>query len=254
MTQAWFNGGFLDLAAVHVRPDDRGFTLGDGLFETLRIQGGAAPLLDRHLDRLVAGCDLLGLPLPFDRAALADAILGTAARNGLGDAAVRLTLTAGPAPRGLPRPALPAPTVLITAAAAPPPGGPVRAVIARCTRRNEHSPLSRIKSLNYLDNVLARQEAAARGADDALLLNGAGRLAEATAANLFLELDGVLVTPPVADGALPGVARGELLRAGAVERSLVPDDLRRCTRAFLTNSLGRRDLVEVDGRPLGRLA
>ncbi len=144
------------------------------------------------------------------------------------------------------------PTLLITAAAEASSPSPIRAVIATTTRRNEHSPLTRCKCINYLDNILARLEAAKRGADDALLLNTAGRLAGTTIANLFLVIDGALVTPPVADGALPGVMRGEVVTAaGAGERSLKPEDLARASEAFVTNCLGIRALVSVDGAPMG---
>ena len=132
------------------------------------------------------------------------------------------------------------------------PAPPATAVIAATTRRNEHSPLSRIKSLNFLDGILALREAAGKGADDALLLNGAGNLAEASAANLFLVIDGGAVTPPVADGALPGVMRADVIRdLPAVERTLGPGDLSQASEAFLTNALSVRALVAVDGAAIG---
>ena len=145
------------------------------------------------------------------------------------------------------------PTLLITGLS----GGqglpdPVTAVIATRTRRNEHSPLARIKSLNFLDGIVAAGEAAEKGADDALLLNTQGNLAEATAANLFLVVDGEAVTPPVDDGALPGVMRADVIRdLGAAEKTLAPADLAQASEAFLTNALGVRALVEVDGVPVG---
>ena len=134
----------------------------------------------------------------------------------------------------------------------------VRAVISGILR-NERSPLSRIKSLNYLENVLARREAEARGADDALLLNTAGDLACTSAANLFLPLDGRLVTPNVTSGALPGTVR-ELVVAElapqsgleVVERAVRPEELSAAEEAFLTNALlGIVPLTEVDGLPIG---
>ena len=106
--------------------------------------------------------------------------------------------------------------------------------------------------MNFLDNILARREAERRGADEALLLNTAGRLAEASAANLFAVLGGRLLTPPLSDGALPGVMRADVMeRQGGRESPLAPDDLSRASEAFLTNSLGIRPLVAVDGVPLG---
>jgi branched-chain amino acid aminotransferase len=130
--------------------------------------------------------------------------------------------------------------------------GPVKAIIAMTTRRNEHAVTSRIKSLSYLDNVIARREAAEYDADDALLMNTQGRLAESTIANIFLMINGALVTPPVSDGALPGVMRADLIaRFRAEEHPLEVDDLSRAEEAFLTNALGIRPLIEVAGQPIG---
>ncbi len=247
-----------------VDPRDRGFTLGDGLFETMRVRGGAVLRIERHLSRLRAGAAVLGLsPLPKDED-LTDAIARTLAANGLTDAAVRLTVSRGiPERRGLLPEAEASPSLVVHAE--PFTGYPadlydrgVRAVISGIPR-NEHSPLARVKSLNYLDNVLARREAQARGADDALLLNTAGDLTCASAANLFLLLDASLVTPSVASGALAGTLRAlvaaELApRAGleVVERAVRPEELRAAEEVFLTNALlGIVPLTEVDGLPIG---
>ncbi|PWC43191.1 aminotransferase class IV [Azospirillum sp. TSO22-1] len=252
MTEVWLNGVIVPESEARIAPADRGLLLGDGLFETLRVSGGRPLRLDRHLARLRAGAEILGLAVPLDDAGLAAAMERLLERRGLSEASLRLTLTRGPGPRGLLPPAEPTPTLLITAAPRTPPLPPARVVVARETRRNEHSPLSRIKSLSTLDGVLARQEAARRGADDALLLNTAGRVAEASAANLFLWLDGALVTPPVAEGALPGVLRAAVLEAFPVaERPVTVEDLARTEEAFLTSSLGVRPVVTVDGRTLG---
>ncbi len=143
------------------------------------------------------------------------------------------------------------PTVLITTAPLPPPQPPARLITATITRRNETSPLSRIKSLNYLDSILARQEAAEKGADDALLLNTNGFLAEATAANVFLLISGQLVTPPLTDGALPGIRRALLLETGTViEQRISTADLARAESGFLANVLGVRQIGSIDERML----
>lgn len=246
------NGALVSAAEARVDPADRGLTLGDGLFETIRARGGRPLRLAAHCARLRAGAEVLDLPVPVSDEALGRALEETLEANAVTDGVLRLTLTRGPGPRGLLPPPQPRPTLLITAAAEASSPSPIRAVIATTTRRNEHSPLSRCKCINYLDNILARLEAAKRGAEDALLLNTAGRLAGTTIANLFLVIDGAVVTPPVADGALPGVMRGEVLAAaGAEERSLKPEDLARASEAFVTNCLGIRALVSVDGAPIG---
>ncbi|TWA91917.1 branched-chain amino acid aminotransferase [Azospirillum brasilense] len=252
MSVVWLNGRLLPAAEARIDPADRGFTLGDGLFETIRVAGGTARHLDRHLTRLADSAALLGLPLPHDAAALADAADALIAAEGRSQGVLRITLTRGTGARGVLPPADAVPTLLMTLAPAPPPAGPVEAVVARTTRRNEHSPLSRVKSLNYLDSILARQEAAARGAGEALLLNGAGRLAESSVANLFILRGGRLLTPPVAEGALPGIRRALILERGdAGEAPLAVTDLLGAEEAFLTNSLGARPLLRVDGQAIG---
>ncbi len=254
----------LPVGELVLNPLDRGFTLGDGLFETLRVRGDTVLGIERHLFRLRVGAAVLGLsPLPKDKD-LKDAITKTLTANGLTEAAVRLTISRGvPKRRGLLPEPEPNPSMVIHAE--PFTGYPAelydrgaRAVISGI-RRNEHSPLARVKSLNYLDNVLARREAEARGVDDALLLNTAGDLACASAANLFLLLHGALVTPSVASGALPGTVR-ELVTAElappiglkVVERVVRPEELRAAHEVFLTNALmGIVPLTVVDTLPIG---
>ncbi len=251
--KVYLDGDLMAAAEARIDPADRGLTLGDGLFETIAVRGGKPARLDAHLARLRDGARVIGLDVPLSDRALAGAISEVAEANHIAEGVLRLTLTRGPGPRGVLPPDPARPTLLITGASlALDPAPPVTAVIAATTRRNEHSALSRIKSLNFLDGIIAAREAADGGADDALLLNGAGNLAEATAANLFLVIGGQAVTPPVADGALPGVMRADVIGGlGARERTLRPTELKDATEAFLTNSLGIRPLVAVDGQAIG---
>jgi len=242
----WLNGTLV--AEPTLDPSDRGWTLGDGLFETIRIERGHPRHLDLHLDRLFHGCRVLRVPPPYDTETIRQGIADLLVAADLAEATLRLTLSRGPAPRGLLPPARPTPTVLMSLAPALPPPGPARLIVATVTRRNEHSPLSRLKSLNYLDNILARQEAADRGADDALLLNSQGRAADTTIATLFAVIDGKIVTPPVAEGALPGIGRHLALAAGiGSERPVSLDDLRRARAIALVNSLSVRPVIALDG-------
>lgn len=234
-----------------IPPDDRGLLLGDGLFETVLARAGELVLFDAHLALMAEGCAVMGLPAPDpDRArdlcetALAGAGL-TAAR-----AAVRLTLTAGSGGRGLDRPVEPAPRLLATAAPAPRPDGPTDLVTV-AVRRNEGSPASRLKTLAYVDNVLARRAAAPH---EALMLNNAGDVACAAAANVFWFEDGELVTPHVACGVRAGVMRGRVI-AAAAELGLAVRETRsprgaldRAAGLFLSNSLiGARPVARLDG-------
>lgn len=247
----WLNGALVADDVARLAPSDRGFTLGDGLFETMRCAGGDILHIARHLRRLRAGAATLGIPLDATDAELTRALAMTASVNGLSNAALRLTLSRGPAERGVALPALARPTLLVTAGALPAEGGPLHSVIATTTRRNEHSPLSRVKSLNYLDSILARREAVARGAEEALLLNTRGAVAETSIANLIVLCGDRLLTPPVGDGALPGIMREVLAeRAGVAEATLLPADLLAADAVFACGALGIRAVASVDSQRL----
>lgn len=221
--------------------DDRGLLLGDGLFETVLGVDGRAQHLNRHLDRMAAGCETLGLPR-LDRLAAARAVETAAASLPHGRAAVRLTLTAGSGGRGLDRPESPAVRLFAAAAPAPRPTGPAR-LVAVATRRNEGSPVSRLKTLSYLDSVLARAQARALGADEALMLNNRGEIACAAAANLFWIAGGRLFTPALDCGILAGTMRERVLEAAGrlgLETAQVrapAAGLAKAEAMFLTNAL-----------------
>jgi branched-chain amino acid aminotransferase/4-amino-4-deoxychorismate lyase len=224
--------------------DDRGFLLADGLFETILAVSGRPIFLSEHLARLERGCAALGLPAP-DASVVRVAVTRVLARADVkaGRAAVRLTWTAGSGGRGLERPAPIQPRLFANAApVARASDSPVRLVIASA-RRNQGSVTSRLKTLAYLDNVLARREALDRGADDALMLNTSGELACAAAANLFWVIEGRLHTPALDCGVLDGITRAQVfglarsmgvMTAEARER---PNTLEAAEAIFLTNSL-----------------
>lgn len=237
--------------------DDRGFTLGDGLFETVLAEAGKLADWDAHVARLAAGCAALGLPAPKEAVlrARADKALSRADLTRT-RAAVRLTWTAGSGGRGLDRHAELTPRLVVTAAPAPAPKGPARLITASI-RRNENSPTSRHKTLSSLDNVLARREALNAGADEAVMLNLAGRVSCAAAANLFWLEGEVFFTPALSCGVLAGIMRARVVAAltasGREVREVAapPEALVRAKAIFLTNSLiGVRDVSEFDGRPL----
>lgn len=225
--------------------DDRGLLLGDGLFETLLAVDGHLPRLAAHLDRMAAGCEALNLPFDRDEAE-------RVAREAVpeeGRFAVRLTLTAGSGGRGLDRPAAPAPILFAKAAPSAPVTAPATVIVATA-RRNEGSPASRLKTLSYLDNVLARAEARAAGADEAVMLNNRGELACAAAANLFWIKAGRLYTPRLDCGVLAGVTRARLMALRAVEEVAVGvEALESAETIFLTNSLiGVREVSRLGER------
>jgi branched-chain amino acid aminotransferase len=249
-------GRLVDAATARIDPADRGFLLADGVFETLRVYGGKAFRVEAHLARFAAGARILGLPMP-DAGEVALALADTLQANKLHDASLRITLTRGPGQRGLLPPKDPKPTLLIAASPAPERSlAPMTAHIA-AIRRNELSPLSQVKSLAYLDNILALREAAEAGFDEALLLNTAGRFTGGCRSNLFLVLDGILTTPPLSEGVLAGITRQAVLDLAADagietrEMPLTMADLARAGEALICNSLLEvRSLSRIGKRAL----
>lgn len=260
--RAWQDGRLIALEDAHVGILDRGLLLGDGLFETMAVADGRALDLDAHLARLSSGLAILGFAHAVNLVKLRSDIADYAATEGGENAVLRLTLTRGSGPRGLAPPEVPNPSIFMTLAPMPPSRTtPLSLHIAAGTRRNEFSPLSRIKALPYLDNLLALSEARKAGADEALLLNTRGTLASASVANLFRVKNGMLETPPLSDGALPGTMRALVLSCAEIagvspqETHLTAQDLFEADHVFLTNSISR--LTEVGscgGKPLGRQA
>ena len=258
----WHDGRLID-GPLALDPNDRGLLLGDGAFETIAVRGGKPVWLEDHLDRLLR--TLIFLAIPAERETIET---GVNAVLGEPNCILRITVTRGPAGRGLGSDGT-KPSVLI--ALSPWIEGlelaPATLVTAK-TRRNEHSPASRLKTLSYIDNILAAREAAAAGAEDALMLNTQGRVVCSTICNVFMLRDGCLVTPPESEGALPGIARRHLI-ASAPDlglsceiRPIEPKELTGDAALFLTNSLRLiRPVTELDGAPcappgslLGKLA
>jgi len=252
VTVVWVNGALLASAGPSVRADDAGLLFGRGVYDTFRARNGRVFRLEAHVARITAGAKVVGIAMPsLDAEAVVNELCE---RCGLEDARVRMTLTAGPAGG--------APTLVIQARAATDYEAELyengMSALISPVRRNETSPLAGVKSLNCLDNIMSREWAQAQGADTALLLNTRGALAEASTANVFVVRDGGLVTPPVRDGALPGVTRSavlELAREAGMrseERSLSPEELFGAEEAFLTGAvMGVMPLVRADGRAIG---
>lgn len=245
----WFKGELVP-GALAIDPGDRGLLLGDGIFETIAVFNGKAVWLSDHLDRLLAGATTLGIPADgvAIQTAVAETLRATPHRHGI----LRLTLTRGSGVRGLAADGA-KPSLLVTVN--PWVKGmlfsPAK-LVTSTIRRNETSPASRLKTLSYIDNILAAREAAAARSDDALFLNTQGNVAATTIANIFMLRGGRLITPPESAGILPGIARKKLLTAvGADEREIAPAELFDAEAVFLTNSLRLiRPIHALDGRSL----
>ena len=261
VSHIYVNGRLCQVGEPHLSVLDRGFTLGDGVFETLRVAGGRAFRLIDHLARLRASARVLELPVDMTDRELTEAIERVRRANRLRNAVVRITISRGVATeRGLLPPARPVPTVVVQAS--PFRGLPAAergfSVCTSSVRRNELSPTSRIKACAYVDNLLARLEARQLGADEAVLMNTAGYLACCSTANLHLVSELKVLTPALQCGTLAGVTRqvvrelaGELGLAWA-EAWLRPADLQSADEAFLTNSvLGIVPITRVDGQKVG---
>ncbi|RCX14941.1 4-amino-4-deoxychorismate lyase [Fontibacillus phaseoli] len=269
---------------------DHGFMYGMGLFETLRTYSGEPCLLDRHLTRLNEGCGILGIPYEADAKKMQTEIGELLALNGLSEAYIRLTVSAGEGPLGLTTEKYSKPAVILYAKPLPP-VNPVLYTLGKQlwllrTRRNTPESDVRLKSLHYMNNLLARRELAvyearetaetsnlpvAQGASPSLssyslpaegmLLTAEGHLAEGIASNLFFIEKGKLYTPEIGTGILPGITRAVVIELAAKCRLAMEegkytwDRLARAEEVFVTNSVQELVpvtlLAEPDGKRIG---
>lgn len=263
---AWVDGRLVAADEPALRLGDRGFQLGDGVFETLRVRRGVAIELGLHLARLREGLGVLAIPVPWADAELASGIAAVVAANAPEDAAVRLTVSRGaPTARGLLPPGWRelAPTVVVQAWPHVPPSADalargIRAIVATARRDPAH-PLAAVKTTSRADHVHAKLEAELAGADDAITLALDGQVAEATTANVAIIIGRRVLTPPLSAGILAGTTRDWLLRPDgataigldAAEAWLAPDDILAADEALLCSSVaGFQSLVMLDGTPI----
>jgi aminodeoxychorismate lyase len=251
----FLNGQFVTEDRAVVSAFDRGFLYGDGLFETLRVANGKAFRWGQHLERLRRGADFLKIPMPFPPDAwrgFGDELI---VRNQMPDALLRLTLSRGAGARGYsPRDAR-NPTLLISLHAVPPADSenpPRWRVITSSVRLAATGPLSQFKTCNKLSQVLARAEADAANADEALLLDTDGHAVESSSGNLFWIEQGAVRTPPVADTILPGVTRAVVLDLchtlglPILETRLTPGQLLQTDGVFVSlTSIGVAEAVSL---------
>lgn len=245
-------GGLVAASDARVSVLDHGFTVADGIFETLKVVEGVPFALRRHLDRLDRSAAAMGLPIP-ERDAVRDAALETAAANAADLGALgrmRITYTAGASPLGSDR-GEEEPT-LVVAVSRMTPWPESAAVITVPWPRNERSPLAGVKSTSYAENVLALAEAHRHGAGEALMPDTRDRLCEGTGSNVFVVLGGRLLTPSLASGCLAGITRDLVLEwTGALEDDVPMSVLAEAEEVFITSST--RDVQpvhRVDARAL----
>ncbi len=250
MTWVQLNDGLVPAGEARVSVFDRGFMYGDAVFDTVRVYGGHPFQLDRHLGRLQGSASAIGLVLPRSLERIARDVRAVLDRNGLAraDAVVRVSVSRGAGGRGLSTADVRDPTYVVAPYPVPERVAEIQASGIRLTvvgtRRVSGDALpAAAKHANYLNSILAYGQAQAGGADDALLLNADGDLAECAGANLFLVSGGRVRTPDVETGILPGCARAfvvELCRGHGLELDearLKPEALDDADEVFVTNSV-----------------
>jgi aminodeoxychorismate lyase len=256
----FLNGEFLPEEEAHVSIFDRGFLYGDGLFETMRVFAGQPFRWEQHLARLNRGADFLRIRMPFTAPSQREFAAALIKRNSMPDCIVRITLSRGVGERGYSPQGADSPTFLMTLHSAPSLDlrtQPRLRIVQSSLRLPSANPLAAFKTTNKLPQILARAEADALGAAEALLLNERGEMVEATASNLFWIENGTVCTPGLATGALPGITREMVLELSnrlnvrVREMSAPVEELRCAQGVFLTNSAtGIVEAGELDGHLL----
>src|SRR3954452_11620026 len=254
------NGGFRPAAEASVSVFDHGLLYGDGVFEGIRAYNGRVFKLERHIDRLFDSAKAIRLDMPHAHGQVCELVVETSRRHNIHDGYIRLVVTRGPGDLGIdPRKCPRAELIVIarqftmyTAAAAG-----IRVVTSTFRRNAPDATSPSIKSLNYLNNILARIEANDRGADEALMLDGQGYVAEATVDNFFIVNERTLLTPPTATN-LKGVTRETLLAVAAglgirtEERPFTLFEVWTAREAFICGTGAEVvPVLSVDGRTIG---
>jgi branched-chain amino acid aminotransferase len=259
----YLDGALVDSADAKISVFDHGLLYGDGIFEGIRLYGGNVFRLDEHLERLEYSAKAILLTLPWTRQQISDAICETCRANGLSDGYIRLVVTRGVGDLGLSPWLCKLPSIFIIAdkIALYPAKYYVEGleIVTVATRRMNAAALSpAIKSLNYLNNIMAKIEATHAGAGEGLMLNEQGLVAECTGDNIFLVSDGAITTPPISSGALAGVTRAVAIQIAdelgleVSEPQMTRYDIYTADECFLTGTAAEIiPAVELDKRPIG---
>ena len=259
----YIDGKMVPKSQATVSVFDHGLLYGDGVFESFRVYGGVIFQFNEHLQRLYVSSKAIRLNVPLPPAEMTNAIVETVRRNGLKEAYIRLMVTRGVGDMGVDSRKCVKSTLIIIVENIPPSFGNaakegISLIISSIRRDTVDATTHEIKSLNYLNSVLAKQEAVDLGADDALMLDKNGFLSESTTTNLFIIKGEEILTPPTFAGILSGVTRNRTIRLmrdlgyKVVEKTLTPFDLTTADEAFLTGTLAEvAPVVKVKGYPIG---
>lgn len=259
----YLDGELVERDKAVVSVFDHGLLYGDGVFEGIRIYDKLIFRLKEHMDRLYRSADAIELKIPMTKADMVKAVVSTTKANDLSDGYIRLVVTRGPGDLGLdPRKCKKATIFIIADKIALYPDEFYRkglAIVTAKTRRNYPRSLDpRIKSLNYLNNILAKIEAISSGTDEAIMLTYDDYVAECTGDNIFAVHNGELLTPPVSVGALEGITREAVMALAnkmsikACEKMLKMDDIYSAEEVFLTGTAAEIiPVITIDGRRIG---
>jgi branched-chain amino acid aminotransferase len=254
----FLNGQFLSEAEAVVPVNDRGFMYGDGLFETMRVVGGKPFRFAQHLERMTRGADFLKIKPPFTPKELEKFAAQLIEQNKMPDVILRVTLTRGPGKRGYTPDAESKPTIVMTLHAAPSLETSVEwSLVTSSFRIPASDSLSSFKTTSKILNVLARAEAKEKGADEALLINTNGEVAETASGNLFWVYQDNICTVPTGRGVLPGITRAIVLEIcqslglQTNKRVIKAEALRNSAGIFVTQSaFGIVPITSFDGEPV----
>lgn len=255
----YLNGVMVPVSQAKISVMDYGFLYGYGLFETMRAYDGVVFRLDHHINRLAKSA--VKLSITIDTSTLVKAVTNTLKVNKLRDARVRLTVSAGEGTMVPDSHSCTKPSVLVVASKYDPYTDDIYQrgfkVIVSSIHRNSQSPVLTMKTVNYMENLLARQQAKVAGVDDVLFLNEKGQLAEASASNIFMVNKNVLKTPPQNSGILPGITRNVILELAlqmnieTYEADIQLEEIIEADEAFLTNSiLEIMPLTNISGKAI----
>jgi branched-chain amino acid aminotransferase len=260
----YVDGEWVPKSRAAISVFDHGMLYGDGVFEGIRVYNGVIFQFKEHLDRLYSSAKSIKLNISLTQQDMTDAVVETIKRNSLKDAYIRLVVTRGAGDLGVdPRKCKRSSTIIITEPVDPSFGviakqKGISVIISSVRRDAVDATTHEIKSLNYLNSVLAKLEAVDAGADDALMLDRQGFVSEATTTNLFIAKDGDIFTPPSTSGILQGVTRKRIIHLAkdlgymVVEKGLTPYDVTNADEAFLTGTLSEIvPLVKVKGIEVG---
>jgi len=261
--QVYIDGKFFPQAKANISVCDHGFLYGDGVFEGIRIYNGNIFMLDEHINRLYDSAKAIGLKIPLSKTELRNAVRQAHKVNGLKDGYIRLIVTRGVGdlgidPRKCPKPSI----IIIVNKIALYPRELYRKGMEIVTASTQRTPVSalnpQIKSMNYLNNILAKIEAVNAGANEALMLNSSGNVVECSGDNIFIYRNDTLITPPTSIGALDGVTRGIVIKIAKQEGLKVEElifsryEVYTSDECFLSGTAAEIiPVIKVDGREIG---